>query len=129
MSEYSGLYNGKNVHELYDRDGLYLGLCDQLCDKPVYFCNSHKVFLSEDDVARKGCLCKLCGTEVFGAKCSELMTIDEYEDMRDAAYEVNHRSKKAAKASMVYKNTYPYPKNNYSGLVKKLLEEQKNAKD
>lgn len=36
----------------------WMGLDGKVCEKPVYWCRMHEIWLSEEDVAKKKCLAK-----------------------------------------------------------------------
>ena len=57
----------------------YMGLDNKICENPSYFCKIHQVYLSEDDVARKKCLCKPSLDMLSVNKCKSILTISEYE--------------------------------------------------
>lgn len=73
-----GIMSEQKINEtLYKtiEDHKYMGLDNQICFHPAYFCRSHRVYLSNEDVERKHCMTKptfdLMGTKV----CSSLEKI------------------------------------------------------
>ncbi len=36
----------------------FMGLDNKVCTSPAYWCRLHRVWLSEEDVERKKCMCK-----------------------------------------------------------------------
>lgn len=38
-----------------DQRNPYMGLDNKICKNPTYWCRLHQVWLSEEDVKRKGC--------------------------------------------------------------------------
>lgn len=57
----------------------YPGLNNQNCQNPKYYCKSHQVYLSDDDVRKKKCLAKMTPDMISTCRCNWLLTIDEYE--------------------------------------------------
>lgn len=60
----------------------YPGLNNKPCTEPKYYCRSHQVFLSDEDVATKKCMCKPTFDMLSTHPCKWLMTIEEYENSK-----------------------------------------------
>ena len=50
----------------------YMGLNNKICKNPVYFCKAKQVWLSEEDVQRKQCFCKLSFDMIERRKCCSI---------------------------------------------------------
>lgn len=123
-----------NANEEYDRSGIYIGLNDEICEDPKYFCRSHKVFLSEEDVQEKHCMCKSPSTiddREYAKRCKWLMPISEYESMRQANNDALHHENGRNRARKIIQDQTIIRQNSsrgkYKALVSRLLEEQKNG--
>lgn len=68
--------NYKNVG---NTQNVYIGLNNTVCENPVYFCKSHLVYLSAEDVEKKRCMNKPTFDMISTRPCNWLVTIDEYE--------------------------------------------------
>ena len=72
-------FNTYKVHnDLHGADG-YMGLNNQLCSDPKYYCKIHLVYLSDKDVAKKKCLCKSTFDMLGTQRCKSLITAEEHE--------------------------------------------------
>lgn len=60
----------------------YIGLNNKPCADPKYYCRSHQVFLSDDDIVTKKCMCKPTFDMLSTHPCKWLMTIEEYENSK-----------------------------------------------
>ncbi|MEE1256277.1 MAG: hypothetical protein UHN47_07165 [Lachnospiraceae bacterium] len=60
----------------------YIGLNNQPCINPVYYCTSHQIYLSDEDVKKKKCLCKPSFDMISTSKCNSLLTIEAYEKQK-----------------------------------------------
>ena len=56
-------------------DNESMGLNNTICTEKDYFCKSHRVFLSENDVSNKGCLCKLTFDMISTKRCAWLVKL------------------------------------------------------
>ena len=55
-----------------------IGLDNNVCKDPKYFCMSHKIYLSDDDVEIKHCRHKLTHDMMAYQNCNWLIDADEY---------------------------------------------------
>lgn len=62
-----------------DNQKVKIGLDNHVCKDPVYFCTSHKVYLSKEDTKKKGCFHKMTPDMISYRKCNWLMEASEYE--------------------------------------------------
>ncbi len=78
----------------------YIGLNNSECKNPVYYCRSKKVFLSTDDVEKKGCLRKPTADMISTKTCQWLMTTEEFEKYEEnrkeitSSYDREYRARK-----------------------------------
>jgi len=72
-----------------------MGLESTPCSNPVYWCPVHQVWLSEEDVKRKGCLAKTSADMLSTRVCRSLQKkdYDEWFSRLNNAQEVNDDSK------------------------------------
>lgn len=49
-----------------------MGLDNEICEKPKYWCRLHQVWLSEEDADRKHCKCKPTLDLISTRRCSNL---------------------------------------------------------
>ena len=50
----------------------FMGLNNKSCSDPVYWCRCHEVWLSEEDVEKKGCKHKMDFDMISTHKCGSL---------------------------------------------------------
>lgn len=55
----------------------YIGLNNQICKRPKYWCRLHEIYLSEEDAKKKSCKCKLTYDMLGTYKCNDLEDINE----------------------------------------------------
>lgn len=60
-------------------NNVFMGLFNKPCENPKYFCKSHAVYLNDDDVERKHCLCKPTFDMISTRKCTNLVPIDKWK--------------------------------------------------
>lgn len=101
----------------------YIGLYGKKIENPVFYCRSHEVFLTSEDVEAKKCLCKPTKDMISTQKCQWLVPMDEYDEFRKKRNEANNIYKKNRKKRY---NLYQ-PANKYRDTVKKLLKENENG--
>lgn len=53
-----------------------MGLNNTICEHKDYFCQSHRVYLSTEDVRRKKCLCKPTFDMISTQRCPKLKEVD-----------------------------------------------------
>lgn len=58
------------TYQIADKRNPYMGLDNKICRNPVYWCRLHQVWLSEDDVERKRCKCKMTFDMIGTYRCS-----------------------------------------------------------
>lgn len=75
-------------------DNEYMGLNNQICEDPVYFCKSHKIYLSEEDAKCKGCFAKWDLEHIERKKCNALVKKEDYEKEQEK-YTYKERNKQA----------------------------------
>ena len=68
----------KNNLDHHDK-GEYPVLDGKICDNPKYYCKLHLVYLSDEEVERKKCLCKPTFDLIGTTTCRSLITIDKYD--------------------------------------------------
>ena len=78
-------YNDKehiNMTTLNDLhiQGVHMGLNNNECENPVYFCKCHKIYLSPADVKEKKCTHKLTQDMISYTTCNWLCLAAEYEE-------------------------------------------------
>lgn len=99
----------------------YIGLYGKKVKNPVYYCRSHNIYLTEEDVKLKKCLCKPTADMISTQRCKwleDMVSHDEENQLRrDANRSYRHSSKKAPVA--------PH-KTTYRKTVEKLLKERNN---
>ena len=66
-----------------DNSKKYMGLNNQPCTAPRYYCTSHQIYLSEEDIKKKKCLCKPSFDMISTSKCNSLLTIEAYEQQKE----------------------------------------------
>lgn len=66
----------------------YIGLDNKECKNPAFYCRSKKVFLSQEDVEKKGCNVKPTADMISTRVCKWLMTVDEFEKYEKNRHEV-----------------------------------------
>lgn len=49
-----------------------MGLENKICENPKYWCRKHQVWMSEEDVEKKGCKCKLSADMMSTKRCGNL---------------------------------------------------------
>lgn len=60
------------TYQTADQRYPFMGLNNQICKNPVYWCRLHRIWLSEEDVKRKACKCKM-DFDLFGThRCENL---------------------------------------------------------
>ena len=85
----------KNMTNVSDTN-IKMGLNNTVCNNPKYFCMSHKIYLSPEDVQEKHCLQKMSADMLSTQKCRWLIETDKYEEMIEKKNEIiqnNRRSK------------------------------------
>ena len=55
-------------------DNPAMGLNNKICQNRVYFCNYHKVYMSQEDVDKEGCQRRQTFDMMSTYKCSYLLT-------------------------------------------------------
>ena len=60
-----------------NKPGEYMGLNNKLCTNPVYYCKAHRVYLNNDDVTVKKCLCKPTMDLISTQRCNWLIPIND----------------------------------------------------
>lgn len=60
--------------------GIKMGLDNQICKDPKYFCMCHKVYLDDNDVELKYCMHKLSKDMIGYEKCNWLINAEKYEE-------------------------------------------------
>ena len=55
----------------------YMGLNNTICSNPKYYCKAHMIYLSDDDVSMKKCLCKPTIDLISTRHCNWLIPIEE----------------------------------------------------
>ena len=68
-------YNGKNFKTIDDDPDMGLG--NKKCLQKDYYCGSHRVYLSEEDVKIKKCLCKPDVNMIGYHVCPNLKKMEE----------------------------------------------------
>ena len=53
------------------------GLNNTICENPAYWCKSHQVWLTEEDVERKKCTCRPTFDMIGVEKCNSLTPVSE----------------------------------------------------
>ena len=61
-----------------------MGLDNQLCSDPKYYCKIHLVYLSDKDVEAKQCLCKPTFDMIGTTRCRSLITAEEHDKELEA---------------------------------------------
>jgi len=84
---------------------MYIGLDNKECKTPKYYCKSHNIYLSEEDVNKKKCLCKLTPDMISERKCNWLMTIQEYEYEKETTNERVKIAKENYRAEKIFRKT------------------------
>lgn len=79
-------------------EGTYMGLDNQICENPKYYCKNHLVYLSEEDVQRKKCTRKPTFDMIGTTSCRSLMTLEAYQT------EMNKHKENIAKINESRKN-------------------------
>ena len=67
-----------------------MGLFDTVCEDPVYWCRLHEVWLSEEDVVRKGCKSRRTMDMIATRRCGNI----EKRDFQEWYNRVMPRKKK-----------------------------------
>jgi hypothetical protein len=57
------------TYQIADKRNPFMGLDNKICRNPMYWCKLHQVWLSEDDVERKHCKCKLTFDMIGTYRC------------------------------------------------------------
>lgn len=76
----------------------YIGLNNQECKNPVYYCRSKKVFLSQEDVDKKGCMVKPTVDMISTRPCKWIMPVEEFEKYEENRQEVTSSYDRAYRA-------------------------------
>ena len=99
--------NNMNHHD----ESEYIGLNNQICKNPTHYCKIHLVYLSDEDIKRKKCMCKPTFDMIGTTSCRSLMTIEEYQK------EMNGHKENIAKINGSRKNMgmSSYTRNNKEG--------------
>lgn len=79
------------TYQIADKRNPYMGLDNKICRNPVYWCRLHQVWMSEDDVERKRCKCKMTFDMIGTYRCSCL----ERKELRNG---INKQSATAYKS-------------------------------
>lgn len=74
-----------------------MGLNNKLCINPKYWCSLHQVWLSEEDVRRKGCRNKPSFDMMNTQVCSNLQEKD-YDEWRRTLFRQANESKRESKS-------------------------------
>lgn len=61
------------TYQIADKRNPFMGLDNKICKNPVYWCRLHQVWLSDDDVKKKQCKCKLTFDMVGTYRCGNLV--------------------------------------------------------
>lgn len=61
------------TYQIADPKHPLMGLDNKICRNPVYWCRLHQVWLSEDDVERKRCKCKMTFDMIGAYRCGNLV--------------------------------------------------------
>lgn len=75
-----------------DEKNPFMGLNNRICRKPIYWCRTHRVWLSDEDVGRKSCMAKPDYNMIGTHRCGCL------EDRRHMAAGGAARKRKAREA-------------------------------
>lgn len=67
------------IHNDLHGAGGYMGLNNQMCLDPKYYCKIHHVYLSDEDAANKKCMCKPTFDMIGTTRCKSLITAEERE--------------------------------------------------
>lgn len=54
-----------------------MGLNNKICENPAYWCKSHRIWLSEDDVKLKNCKEKPTMDMIGKNRCNSLVPVEE----------------------------------------------------
>ena len=81
----------------------YIGLNNKPCADPKYYCRSHQVFLSDDDIVTKKCMCKPTFDMLTTHPCKWLMTMDEYRLTHEKSDAITCRSSEETKGNILCK--------------------------
>ncbi len=57
--------------------GVYMGLNNTICSNPKYYCKAHMVYLNDNDVTLKKCLCKPTMDLISVQRCNWLIPIED----------------------------------------------------
>lgn len=60
------------TYKIADQKHPFMGLDNKICKNPVYWCRLHQVWLSDEDVKKKQCKCKLTFDMVSTYCCGNL---------------------------------------------------------
>ena len=100
----------------------YIGLYGKKIENPAYYCRSHNIYLTEEDVKLKKCLCKTTSDMISTRHCKWLEKMDEHKEENllrsNANYGYRHFKKNIQSIS---------DKSAYKKTVERLLKEQKNG--
>lgn len=86
-----------------DQTTTYPGLFNKPCENPKYFCQSHQVYLNEQDVVNKKCMCKPTIDMLSTHPCKWIMTIAEYNKKREKITSKNFRRSEGTKGNILCK--------------------------
>lgn len=81
MNNQSNKYKIHN--DLHGADG-YMGLNNQLCSDPKYYCKNHLIYMSDKDVELKKCLYKPTFDMIGTTRCRSLITAEEHKKELEA---------------------------------------------
>ncbi len=73
-------------YKIADANNPRMGLGNKLCINPKYWCRSHQVWLSENDVKKKECFHKPTIDMISYEKCRCLEKADYYSERRSALH-------------------------------------------
>lgn len=62
--------NGTITYQRADDRNPYMGLDNKVCTEPKYWCRLHQVWLSEKDIKKKHCLCKMTADMMSTYRCN-----------------------------------------------------------
>ncbi len=107
----------------------YIGLYGKKIEKSVYYCKCHCIYMDENDVETKHCMCKHTMDMIDTQRCRWICTVEEYEAEQVHAKELRDACEAKRRIQKMLEEKGPNRTHNakYKALVKKMLEDQKNG--
>ena len=105
----------------------YIGLNGKECENPRYYCKSHEIYLSEDDVSIKRCFCKDTPDMNGAVKCNWLISIEDREKEALQRNSVSNEFRQREYAKKRLQNSGIRQKTTYQKTVERLIREQKKT--